>query len=145
MSLAATLGAKVGELTQLVRNAEHDLGEKKDQLAKGQDLLDRDIRELARARDLYIAEIYAVSGSGETNKTYGHIFYFRGKRLVFYAYDLDAQHGVQEASTFQAWGRRGPDTCSWRTTADQHDTLFAVEHRGSMGELLMLGFDLSGY
>jgi hypothetical protein len=110
-SHAAVLQAKVGELTQLVRDTEHQLEQKKDQLAKDQDLLDhdRDIRELVGARDLYIAEIHDVSGSGETNKTYGRIFYTRGKRLVFYAYDLDAQHGMQQASTFQAWGRRGPN------------------------------------
>lgn len=108
-SHAAVLQAKVGDLTQLVRDRESELEQKEDQLAKDKDLLehDRDIRELIGARDLYIAEIHDVSGNGETNKTYGRIFYTRGKRLVFYAYDLDAKHGVQEASTFQAWGRRG--------------------------------------
>jgi Putative zinc-finger len=109
-STAAAMQAKVGELTQLVRDRERELERKEDQVAKDQDLLehDRDIRELIGARDLYIAEIHDVSGNGETNKTYGRIFYTRGKRLVFYAYDLDAQHGVQQASTFQGWGRRGP-------------------------------------
>ena len=29
--------------------------------------------------------------------------------MIFYAYDLDAEPGLQNASTFQAWGRRGPD------------------------------------
>jgi hypothetical protein len=110
-SRAAILDAKVGELTQLVRDRERELDQKEEQVAKDQDLLehDRDIRELMGARDLYIAEIHDVSGTGETNKTYGRIFYTRGKRLIFYAYDLDAQPGVRSASTFQAWGRRGPD------------------------------------
>jgi hypothetical protein len=110
-SRAALWEAKVGELTQLVRDREREIEEKQDQVAKDQDLLehDRDIRELIGARDLYIAEIHDVSGDGESNKTYGRIFYTRGRRLVFYAYDLDEQHGVQEASTFQAWGRRGPN------------------------------------
>jgi len=110
-SHAAVLQAKVGDLTQLVRDRRLELEQKEDQVAKGRDLLehDRDIRELIGARDLYIAEIHDVSGNGETTKTYGRIFYTRGKRLVFYAYDLDTQHGVQEASTFQAWGRRGPN------------------------------------
>jgi hypothetical protein len=110
-SHATVLQAKVGDLTQLVRDREVELEQKEDQVAKDKDLLehDRDIRELIGARDLYIAEIHDVSGNGETNKTYGRIFYTRGKRLVFYAYDLDAQHGVQEATTFQAWGRRGPN------------------------------------
>ena len=110
-SRAAVLQAKVGDLTELVRDRERELEQKENQVAKDQDLLehDRDIRELIGARDLYIAEIHDVSGNGETNKTYGRIFYTRGKRLVFYAYDLDTQHDVQEASSFQAWGRRGPN------------------------------------
>jgi chromosome segregation ATPase len=110
-SHAAVLEAKVGDLTQLVRDRERELEQKENQVAKDQDLLehDRDIRELIGARDLYIAEIHDVSGNGETNKTYGRIFYTRGKRLVFYAYDLDAQHSLQQASSFQAWGRRGPN------------------------------------
>ena len=108
---AATLEAKVSELTQLVRERSRDLDEKQEEVAKQQDLLehDRDIRELMGARDLYIAEVHDVSGTGQTDKTYGRVFYTRGKRLIFYAYDLDAQPGMRNASTFQAWGRRGPD------------------------------------
>jgi hypothetical protein len=53
--------------------------------------------------------VHDVAGTGETNKTYGRIFYTKGKRLIFYAYDLDAQPGVRNASSFQAWGRRGPN------------------------------------
>lgn len=110
-SRAATLQDKVGELTALVRDRERELGEKQEQVAKQQDLLehDRDIRELMGARDLYVAEVHDVSSTGQTNQTYGRVFYTKGKRLVFYAYDLDAQPGVKNASTFQAWGRRGPD------------------------------------
>ena len=111
MSRAATLQEKVGELTELVRNRERELDQKQEEVAKQQDLLehDRDIRELMGARDLYVAEVHDVVGTGQTNKTYGRVFYTKGKRLVFYAYDLDAQPGVKNASTFQAWGRRGPD------------------------------------
>ena len=61
------------------------------------------------ARDLYIAEIYDVAGTGETKKPYGRVFYTRGKSLIFYAYDLDPETELKRASTFQAWGRRGPD------------------------------------
>src|SRR5882762_5199579 len=110
-SRAATLEAKVGELTQLVRDREQEIDRKQEEVAKQQDLLehDRDIRDLMGARDLYIAEVHDVAGTGETNKTYGRIFYTKGKRLIFYAYDLDAQPGVRDASSFQAWGRRGPN------------------------------------
>jgi Putative zinc-finger len=108
---ATALEAKVGELTQLVRNREQALGQKEEEVAKQQELLDhdRDIRELMGARDLYIVEVHDVAGTGKTNKTYGRVFYTKGKSLIFYAYDLDSQPGLRNASTFQAWGRRGPD------------------------------------
>jgi hypothetical protein len=107
---AATMEAKVNELTQLVKDREQALDQRYTEVAKGQELLehDRDIRELMGARDLYIADIRDVSGKG-TDKTQGRVFYTKGKRLIFYAFDLDAQPGVRNASSFQAWGRRGPD------------------------------------
>jgi hypothetical protein len=70
---------------------------------------DRDIRELMGARDLYIAEVYDVGDNGATRKPYGRVFYTKGKSLIFYAYDLDQQTNVKNASTFQAWGMRGTD------------------------------------
>lgn len=107
---AAVLEAKVNELTQLVREREQALDQKDTEVAKGQELLahDRDIRELMGARDLYMADVHDVSGQG-TDKTYGRVFYTKGKRLIFYAFDLDAQPGLRNASSFQAWGRKGPD------------------------------------
>ena len=107
---AATLEAKVNQLTELVREREQALDQRNSEVAKGQELLehDRDIRELMGARDLYMADIRDVSQAG-TDKTYGRVFYTKGKSLIFYAFDLDAQPGVQNARSFQAWGRRGPD------------------------------------
>jgi hypothetical protein len=96
--------SKVNDLTHLVQQRETDL-EQQDQLLAH----DRDIRELMGARDLYIAEVYDVGGTGETKKPYGRVFYTRGKSLVFYAYDLDQQTELKRASAFQAWGRKGPD------------------------------------
>jgi hypothetical protein len=107
---AAVLEAKVNELTQLVKDREEALDQRDVEVAKGQELLehDRDIRELMGARQLYMADVRDVSGAG-TAKTYGRLFYTKGKSLIFYAFDLDAQPGLQNASSFQAWGRRGPD------------------------------------
>ena len=101
---ATALEAKVTDLNRLL----HDRGTVIDQQ---QELLahDRDIRDLMGARDLYVAEVYDVERTGETKKPYGRVFYTKGKSLIFYAYDLDQQAGVKNASTFQAWGRRGPD------------------------------------
>ena len=120
---AAALETKVGELSKQLQNREDevnrqsaamrkrdDLLEQKDKtIEEQQDLLahDRDIRDLMSARDLYIAEVYDVAKTGQTNKPYGRIFYTRGKSLLFYAYDLDQQPGLKNASTFQVWGRRG--------------------------------------
>jgi anti-sigma factor RsiW len=107
---AAALEARVNELTQLVKDREQSLDQRDAEVAKGQELLerDRDIRELMGARQLYMADVRDVSGTG-TAKTYGRVFYTKGKSLIFYAFDLDPQPGVQNASSFQAWGRRGPD------------------------------------
>src|SRR6185369_262379 len=107
---AAILEVKVNQLTQLVKAREQALDQKEIEVAQGQELLehDRDIRELMGARELYMADVHDVSGKG-TAKTYGRVFYTKGKSLIFYAFDLDAQPGIQNAGSFQAWGRKGPD------------------------------------
>jgi hypothetical protein len=101
---ATALEAKVSDLTRLLQDREAALDQQQELLAH-----DRDIRDLMGARDLYIAEVYDVERDGQTKKPYGRVFYTKGKSLIFYAYDLDQQTGVKSASTFQAWGRRGPD------------------------------------
>ena len=107
---ALVLEAKVEELAELARKREQAMDEQQAQISKQQELLDhdRDIRELMGARDLYIAEVHDVGGNGQTDKTYGRVFYTKGKSLIFYAgYDLDQEAGLKSASTFQAWGRHG--------------------------------------
>ena len=96
--------AKVNDLTRELQEQQAAVDQRDELLSH-----DRDIRELMGARDLYIAEIYDVAGTGETKKPYGRVFYTRGKSLIFYAYDLDQQSELKRTSTFQAWGRRGPD------------------------------------
>jgi hypothetical protein len=103
-AVAKASEARVHDLTRELQEQQATL-EQRDELLSH----DRDIRELMGARDLYIAEIYDVAGTGETKKPYGRVFYTRGKSLIFYAYDLDQQSELKRASTFQAWGRRGPD------------------------------------
>ena len=101
---ASALEAKVSDLTRLLHDREATIDQQQELLAH-----DRDIRDLMGARDLYVAEVYDVERTGETKKPYGRVFYTKGKSLIFYAYDLDQQAGVKTASSFQAWGRRGPD------------------------------------
>jgi anti-sigma factor RsiW len=104
---AARAKASEAKVSDLI----HELQEQQGALDQRDELLahDRDIRDVIGARDLYIAEIYDVAGTGETKKPYGRVFYTRGKSLIFYAYDLDHETELKRASTFQAWGRRGPD------------------------------------
>jgi Anti-sigma-K factor rskA/Putative zinc-finger len=101
---AVSLEAQVAELSRSLQGQEQSKAEEDELLAK-----DRDIRELMGARDLYVAEVHDVAGTGETQKAFGRVFYTKGKSLIFYAYDLKEQRRLEDASTFQVWGRRGPD------------------------------------
>lgn len=114
---ANELEAKVADLSKQLQEGgvtiaqqKRQLDEKEAALSQEKDLLehDRDIRDLMGARKLHVVDVYDVGGAG-TNKPYGRVFYTQGKSLIFYAYDLDQAPGVKRASTFQAWGRRGPN------------------------------------
>jgi hypothetical protein len=67
---------------------------------------DRDIRELMGARKLYIADVFDVDSVSRTRQPFGRVFYTQSKSLVFYAFDLDHQPGIKNASVFQVWGQR---------------------------------------
>jgi hypothetical protein len=98
-------------LKRQVNDLNQAIDEKDKQIAESRELLDRDrdIRNLISARNLYIAEIYDVGQSGETQKPFGRVFYTKDKSLIFYGYDLDQQPGIKKAGAFQAWGGRGAD------------------------------------
>lgn len=102
----ASLETRIAELSNSLEERERLTTEQQNLLAK-----DRDIRELIGARDLYITEIFDVERNGDTRKAAGRVFFTKGKSLIFYAYDLNENPGVKEASTFEAWGQRGSD---WR-------------------------------
>lgn len=88
-----------------------DLAEKDRVIAQQQQFLqaDRDIRELMGARQLYIADVVDVDRDGRNRKAFGRLFYTKGKSLVFYAFDLDQQPGIKNASVFQVWGQSEAD------------------------------------
>jgi hypothetical protein len=98
-------------LQEQVKDLNTALEQKDKEIADERELLqrDRDIRNLIGARNLYIAEIYDVARTGDTQKPFGRVFYTKDKSLVFYGYDLDQQQGVKKDAAFQAWGRRGAD------------------------------------
>ena len=97
----ASLESKVDELTAASRDQDRKLKDDETYLAS-----DRDIRELMGARKLYIADVFDVDSGSRTRKPFGRVFYTQSKSLIFYAFDLDRQPGVKNASAFQVWGQR---------------------------------------
>jgi len=98
---ATALESKVEELTTTTREQERKLRDDQQYLTP-----DRDIRELMGARKLYIADVFDVDSHSRTRKPFGRVFYTQNKSLIFYAFDLDRETGVKNASTFQVWGQR---------------------------------------
>lgn len=96
-----SLESRINELSATNRDQERRLKEAEQFLSS-----DRDIRELMGARKLYIADVFDVDGSSRTQRPFGRVFYTQGKSLIFYAFDLDRQPKVVNASTFQVWGQR---------------------------------------
>jgi multidrug efflux pump subunit AcrA (membrane-fusion protein) len=100
----ASLDVEVSDLTRQLHEAESHASDDDRYLAS-----DRDIRELMGARQLYISDVVDVDQNGNPRKPFGRVFYTKGKSLIFYAFDLDQQAGIRQASTFQAWAREGSD------------------------------------
>ena len=100
----ASLETETGDLRKRLHEAESKAQDESEYLAS-----DRDIREMMGARQLYIADVVDVDRNGNRRAPFGRVFYTKGKSLVFYAFDLDKQAGVERASTFQAWAHEGSD------------------------------------
>jgi Putative zinc-finger len=100
-----SLDSKIDDLTATVRDQERRLKDDEQYLSS-----DRDIRELMGARKLYIADVFDVDSGSRTRKPFGRVFYTQNKSLIFYAFDLDHQPGVKNASAFQVWGQRDAES-----------------------------------
>jgi hypothetical protein len=108
--LQAVRAAAADKQAQLVAS-EYEVTQLSNQLKGQQSVLDReqqllaanrDIRDLMGARNLHIIDVHDMDAHGES-RPFGRIFLTEGKRLIFYAYDLDAIR-AKDAS-FQAWGQ----------------------------------------
>jgi hypothetical protein len=97
----ASLESKIDDLSAATRDQDRKLKDSEQYLAS-----DRDIRELMGARKLYIADVFDVDSGSRTRKPFGRVFYTQNKSLIFYAFDLDRQPGVKNASAFQVWGQK---------------------------------------
>jgi len=101
---SASLESKIEELSAVTTDQDRRLQDSEQYLAS-----DRDIRELMGARKLYIADVFDVDSGSRTRKPFGRVFYTQNKSLIFYAFDLDHQPGVKNASAFQVWGQKDAD------------------------------------
>ncbi len=89
---------RINELSKELEGQKGALDHEQELLAAG-----RDVRDLMTARNLHIIDVHDQDARGESHP-FGRIFLTEGKRLIFYAYDLDTAQ-VKNAS-FQAWGQR---------------------------------------
>ena len=89
--------AEVADLSNQLKGDQSALAQEQQLLAAG-----RDIRDLMGARNLHIIDVHDMSAQGEA-RPFGRIFLTEGKRLIFYAYDLDAVKAKNVS--FQAWGQ----------------------------------------
>jgi hypothetical protein len=96
---SVSLETKIAQVSAQIQQQHSTINDQQSLLAS-----DRDIRELMGARDLYIADVFDVDSNSHTQKPFGRLFYTKHKSLIFYAFDLDQQRGVKNASAFQAWG-----------------------------------------
>jgi hypothetical protein len=101
---SASLESRIVELSAAAGDQERRIRDDEQFLAS-----DRDIRELIGARKLYIADVFDVDSRSRTRKSFGRVFYTQGKSLIFYAFDLDDQADLKNASAFQVWGRKVTD------------------------------------
>jgi hypothetical protein len=89
---------QIAELSNQLKTQESALEREQQFLAAG-----RDIRDVVGARNLHIIDVHDMDARGES-RPFGRVFLTEGKRLIFYAYDLDAARGKN--ASFQAWGQR---------------------------------------
>jgi anti-sigma factor RsiW len=89
---------RISELSDQMSAQKVALDHEQQLLAEG-----RDIRDVMGARNLHIIDVHDQDAHGES-RPFGRIFLTEGKRLIFYAYDLDS--ATLKNASFQAWGQR---------------------------------------
>jgi len=92
---------RIAELSDQLKAQESALEREQQLLGAG-----RDIRDVVAARNLHIIDVHDMDAHGES-RPFGRIFLTEGKRLIFYAYDLDMIRAKN--ASFQAWGQRADD------------------------------------
>jgi hypothetical protein len=82
-----------------------------DQLTQAQETLTatHEVGSLMAERNLHIVDVYDTDAQGKTKSIFGRIFLTGNKRLLFYAYDLNAPRLENAKYTYRVWGEKlGP-------------------------------------
>ncbi|HEX4427576.1 MAG TPA: hypothetical protein VH079_19400 [Terriglobales bacterium] len=116
----AILQSEVHRLNQRLAEAEINVGIQKqtsqdltaklemtsEELQRERDLKSakNELGDVLAARNLHIVDVYDADGSGKRQRSFGRVFYIKGKSLVFYAYDLEDPHQFKANVVFHVWG-----------------------------------------
>jgi hypothetical protein len=82
-----------------------------DQLTQAQETLTatHEVGNLMAERNLHIVDVFDTDAQGKTKPIFGRIFLTGNKRLLFYAYDLNAPRLENSKYTYRVWGEKlGP-------------------------------------
>jgi hypothetical protein len=82
-----------------------------DQLTQAQETLssNHEVGNLMAERNLHIVDVYDTDAQGKTKPIFGRIFLTGNRRLLFYAYDLNASRLESAKNTYRVWGEKlGP-------------------------------------
>ncbi|HEY3927291.1 MAG TPA: hypothetical protein VGL89_02845 [Candidatus Koribacter sp.] len=93
---------QVASLTNQLKTEQAAIDHERELLTAG-----RDIRDVMGARNLHIIDVHDMDARGEA-RPFGRIFLTEGKRLIFYAYDLNSPK--MKDAAFQAWGQRAGES-----------------------------------
>jgi hypothetical protein len=105
MDLSATAfrddQAKLQQLTAQSAEAQASLDRERQMLDAG-----REMRDMMAARNLHIVDVVDTDSNGKSQPAFGRIFFAEDKRLVFYAYDLNAQRLENANYDYRIWGQK---------------------------------------
>jgi hypothetical protein len=90
---------------QVTQDANAKLAKAKVDLQTEHDLVSArsEIGDLISARNLHIVDVHDAEPGGKRQRAFGRVFYVEGQSLVFYAYDLAANHPEKKV-VFHVWG-----------------------------------------
>jgi hypothetical protein len=90
---------------QVTQDANIKLANAELELQRARDLVSArsESGDLISARNLHIVDVHDTEPGGKRQRAFGRVFYVEGQSLIFYAYDLAANH-TEKKVVFHVWG-----------------------------------------